>query len=237
MFCIIVIFQQIFLRKDDQDNQLHFLWTRGFSIENYSKIEPCAKQAMKRYGFESAMLSFIEMWKHDCITKERYEVLTKTKDGDENEEQTKEQERIGFTGILETTDETVGDDVERFIKKIKNGELTKAKITEFGEESKNLHLLCLMNGDDRRKLERNEKDIRKTFSSKIMSFPLCLFQEETEYKDVKYSRSLATRKTYIIGPKIDNIFLYTRCECLKSLIGLPGLPTPRYCVKRLYTGP
>ena len=230
MLCTTVICQQIFLH---QDHQLHFLWTRGFSVQNYRQIVPFTEQTMKIYGFESATLSFIEMIKYDCVTKEKYDIMHGIS-SDENEAKEKEKRK-------KLRSETVGDDLEKFIKKIKNGELTKATITEYGEESELVHLLCLLNKEERRKMETNEKDYTKTFWANwghekwpfgnLADVPK---HEKTEYKHLKYSKSLASRKTYVIGPGIENIFLYMRSERMKSLIDLEKFPSNEHCQKSLY---
>ena len=176
------------------------------------------------------------MIRHNCITKEKYDLLhgvPSDKDG------LKEQEiKKRFRS------DTVGDDLERFIEKIKNEQLTRATITDYGEESEMVLLLCLMNKEERRKMETNDKNYMKTF------WASCIFHgiekwpyenladvpkyEKTVYKYLKYSKSVASRKTYIIGPEIENTFLYMRGESLKSLIDLEKYPSNEYCQKSLY---
>ena len=122
---------------------MHFLWTTGFSVSNYERIEPYAKEALKKYGFESAMLSFIELIKYHCITKETCDKFHGISN-DEGENKTREEKRKGQLIWATITKESVGDNIETFIKRIKNGELTKATITEYGEQTEHVHLLCLL---------------------------------------------------------------------------------------------
>ena len=98
-------------------------------------------------------------------------------------------------------------------------------------------------------MDRNEKDFTKTFW-KNRTFPangefknlqpiknLKHLAEQnlanvsssewkkTKYQHLKYSKSLARRRTFIIGPEIDNNYKFERRENLKSL-GLDVLPSP-----------
>ena len=85
------------------------------------------------------------MTKENCITKEKYEEMYKT-----NEESEKRM------------DLSVGEDLETFIGRIKNGEINKDTIPEDGEYKK-LFLLCLLDKEERKKLEQKDEDLMKTF--------------------------------------------------------------------------
>ena len=86
------------------------------------------------------------MYKDHCITKEEFEETYET----EEESETRK-------------DLSVGEDLETFIERIKNGEINKDTIPEDGEE-KDLFLLCLLNKEERKKLEQKDEDFMKTFN-------------------------------------------------------------------------
>ena len=109
-------------------------------------MEKGIKKALMNFGCTSAILSRIDMNKYNCITKEAYEEMYKT-----NEE------------TDERMDLSVGEDLETFIGRIKNGEINKETIPEEGELS-NTFLLCLLDEEERKKLERKEENFMETFS-------------------------------------------------------------------------
>ena len=94
-------------------NQLHFIIPAPFSINEAKKG---IKKALKKFGCTSAILSRIYMYKENCITKEKYEEMYKT---DEESEK--------------RMDLSVGEDLETFIGRIKNGEINKDTIPEGGD--------------------------------------------------------------------------------------------------------
>ena len=59
-------------------------------------------------------------------------------------------------------DLSVGEDLETFIEIIKNGEINKDTIPE-GGEYKSSFLLCLLDKEERKKLERKDEDFMETF--------------------------------------------------------------------------
>ena len=64
--------------------------------------------ALKKFGFTSALFSLIGMVKMNCITKEKYEKMYKSNEESE-----------------ESEDLSIGEDLETFIGKIKNGEVNR----------------------------------------------------------------------------------------------------------------
>ena len=118
------------------------------------------------------------MRKYQCITKETFEEMYKT----EEESETR-------------MDLSVGEDLETFIERIKNGEINKETIPEDGEE-KGLFLLCLLDEEERKKLEQKDKDFMKTFFRKEADVP------EAEWKasesNLKFSKSFCSRGTHFI---------------------------------------
>ena len=105
-------------------NQLHFILP--YYSSSSKDVKKGIKKALKKFGYTSAILSNIHMAKENCITKEKYEEMYKT--DEENEKR---------------MDLSVGEDLETFIGRIKNGEINKDTIPEYGEY-KSLFLLCLL---------------------------------------------------------------------------------------------
>ena len=95
-------------------------------------------------------------------------------------------------------DLSVGEDLETFIGRIKNGEINKDTIPENGEEKK-LFLLCLLDKEERKKLEQKDYDFMKTFLEH--SFGKADVPE-AEWKasesNMKFARSKCFRHTYFI---------------------------------------
>ena len=97
-------------------------------------------------------------------------------------------------------DLSVGEDLETFIERIKNGEINKGTIPEDGEE-KYLFLLCLLDNEERKKLEQKEEDFMRTFTWNS-SWGRRADVPEAEWNasesNLKFSKSLCTRNTYYI---------------------------------------
>ena len=159
-------------------NQLHFI----LPSYNYSRhdVKKGIKKALKKFGCTSAILSKIHMCKHNCITKEKYEEMYKT---DEESEK--------------RMDLSVGEDLETFIGRIKNGEINKDTIPEHGAGDWNkTFLLCLLDKEERKKLEQKDYDFMKTFLYSKADVP------EAEWKasesNMKFARSRCWRDTFFI---------------------------------------
>ena len=154
-------------------------------------------QAFEKFCYKSLMVSMIGMWKANCIKKEEFEIeygITNT-DEDKKDEDKKDVEE-------ERDDYTVGEDLETFIKRIKNGEITKESIPKDGEY-KDLILLCLLDKKERKKLDLKDSDYLETF---IHGENADVPEEDwatTEYKHLKFSKSIAFRRTYVIGTEFE----------------------------------
>ena len=149
------------------------------------------ENAMERLGYKSAMVSLIGMWKENCISKEEFDIEYGITNTDEKNEKDVKQER---------NDYTVGEDLETFAKRIKIGDITKETIPEDGEY-KSSNLLCLLNTKERKQLDMKDSDYLETF---IHGENADVSEEEwkkTEYKHLKFSKSIAFRRTYVIDTK------------------------------------
>ena len=99
-------------------------------------------------------------------------------------------------------DLSVGEDLESLIERIKNGEINKDTIPECGDfkvEFKESFLLCLLDKEERKKLEEKDFDFMETFygnENGTADVP------EAEWKasesNQKFSRSRCYRTTYFI---------------------------------------
>ena len=192
--------QEIFLFDGDEfdQNQLHFVWAfGGFELAHPKDKINSIKRTIKKYGYESAIISLIDMSKQNCITKEQFDIeygIT----NNENENEIKKEER---------DDLSVGEDIETLIEKMKNGEITKATVSTepFIEKGnyKESHLLCLLDKDERRKMDTKDENFRRTFdehfdeTSSYADVPDEEWQK-TEFKNLKYSKSTSSRHTQFI---------------------------------------
>ena len=201
--------------------QLHILWASCFGF--HEELDSLFKlfitcQLGDCQGAKSAMVSVLEMAKYDCITKvgcDKFVVLVATiftaisisclkiatpytKEcfdklyGIKNDE---EEQEIGNN---ERNDFSVGEDLETLVRRIKNGQMIEA-------DYKESYLLCLLNKEERRKLDNKDQDFLNTFYGNHM--PLS-FQKnvdvpegewkKTKYKHLKFSRSKSSRITSVI---------------------------------------
>ena len=103
-------------------------------------------------------------------------------------------------------DLSVGEDLETFIERIKNGEINKDTIPEDGEE-KYSFLLCLLDKEERKKLEQKDKDFMESFEMNIIGKADA---PEAEWKEsesnLKFSRSACHRKTHLIDANFSLLF-------------------------------
>ena len=136
------------------------------------------------FGCTSAILSLINMYKENCITKEKHEEMYKT-----NEE------------TEERMDLSVGEDLEAFIGRIKNGEINKDTIPEYGEYSSSF-LLCLLDKEERKKLEQKEEGFMATFYWHQYGVNMEVDVPEAEWiaseSNMKFAISDSCRETYFI---------------------------------------
>ena len=147
--------------------------------------------AMERLGYKSSMVSLIGMWKENCIKKEEFDIEYGITNTEEKNEKDVKQEREDYT---------VGEDLETFVKRIRIGEITKESIPEDGEY-KSSNILCLLDNEERKKLDMKDPDYLETF---IHGENADVSEEDwktTEYKHLKFSKSIAFRRTYVIDTK------------------------------------
>ena len=119
------------------------------------------------------------MYKYNCITKEKVEEMYKT----EEEIETR-------------MDLSVGEDLETFIERIKNGEINKDTIPERGDYKRSF-LLCLLDKEERTKLEGKDKDFMKTFVKRRKA-DVPEAEWNTSDSNLKFSFSISDRETYFI---------------------------------------
>ena len=119
------------------------------------------------------------MYKEKCITKEKFEEKYKTEE--------KNERRI---------DLSVGEDLETFIERIKNGEINKDTIPEHGDR-KYLFLLCLLDKEERKKLDQKDEDFMKKFTwGKDADVPEA--EWNASESNLKFSKSECYRRTHFI---------------------------------------
>lgn len=90
---------------------------------------------------------------------------------------------------------SMGDDLELFIRRIKNEKFTKETITD--DEQVKSYLFCSLVKEERRKLETKDKNYFRTFSDMNPDVPEKEWKE-TEFKNRKFSRSVAYRRTFFV---------------------------------------
>ena len=148
---------------------------------NKTAVKKSIKKALKKFSCTSAILSFIYMSKENCITKEKYEKKYKT-----NEES---EQRM---------DLSVGEDLETFVEKIKNGKINNDTIPEDGDR-RTTFLLCLLGKEERKKLDQKDEAFLETFlwyGRGEVDVP------EAEWKasesNLKFANNDCYRTTYVI---------------------------------------
>ena len=121
------------------------------------------------------------MSKDRCITKEKFEEMYQTKEESETR-----------------MDLSVGEDLETFIERIKNGEINKDTIPEHGDR-KNSFLLCLLDKEERKKLEQKDEDFMETFNFNQMGEADVPEAEwNASESNLKFSESYCFRLTHFI---------------------------------------
>ena len=171
-----------FLFHPSQDNivlnQMHFIVA---DYANVNEAKRGIKKALMNFCCTSAILSKIYMSKENCITKEKFDEKYKTNEESEERE-----------------DLSVGEDLENFIERIKNEEINKDTIPY--AEIKWTFLLCLLDEEERKKLERKDEDFMETFWEH--SYGREADVPEAEWKasesNMKFAKSKCYRETYFI---------------------------------------
>ena len=120
------------------------------------------------------------MSKNNCITREKYEESYKTNEDSEKR-----------------MDLSVGEDLESFIEKIKNGKINKNTIRD-GDRSRTF-LLCLLDNDERKKLEQKDYDFMKTFYEHgLRGADVPEAEWKASESNMKFAKSYCRRATYFI---------------------------------------
>ena len=140
------------------------------------------KKILKQFGYTSAILSKIDTTKYNCITKEVYEKMYKTNEENQNRK-----------------DLSVGEDLETFIERIKNGQINKDTIPWSGDGGETF-FLCLLDKKERKKLEQKDYDYMKTFREHFYGGEADVPEAEWKASEFnrKFARSRCTRQTYFI---------------------------------------
>ena len=160
-------------------NQLHFI--SSYSYYSFD-VKKEINKALKKFGCKSAILSKIGMIKENCITKEKYEEMYKT-----NEESEKRM------------DLSIGEELETFIRRIKTGKINKDTIPKDGEY-KGSFLLCLLDKEEREKLEQKDYDFMWTFNyNQYGEADVSEAEWKASESNMKFARSKCWRQTYFIN--------------------------------------
>ena len=168
------------LSENTFTNQFHMIWAATFYIVPFNVIH-----TIKRCGYESAMITKIQMKKEHCITKEQFDIEYEITNDEQKDESEKEKER---------NDLSLGEDLETFIERIKFGEISR---NYKQRENKHSHLLCLLDKKQRKKLDKKDKDFLDTFEDGDNADVPKAEWTKTEFKHLKFSKSMCYRETYI----------------------------------------
>ena len=159
-------------------NQLHFIGTGYFT--HFVKRE--IKKALDKFGYKSAILSRVFMTKQNCIAKEKYEEMYKVNEDSE-----------------ERDDLSVGENLETFLRKIKDGKMNTISRILNSLWSRNMFLLCLLDKDERKKLEQKDETFMKTFNLHYIGKADVPESEWNESEsNLKFALSHCQRRTFFI---------------------------------------
>ena len=158
-------------------NQFHFIHT-GYN-NNVIVAKEGITKAFKMFGCTSAISSVVYMHKEKCITKEKFEEMYKTKEENETRKNL-----------------SVGEDLETFIEKIKNGEINRDTIPERGGR-KFSSLLCLLDKEERKKLEQKDEDFMETFHL-VKEADVPEAEWNASESNLKFSYSFCSCKTHFV---------------------------------------
>ena len=172
-------------------NPLHIIYPYMWADDSFTKS--IIQLSMKTIGLESALVTTVWMAKEKCITKEQFDILYGI---------TNEEGEIKTDNLEVRDDLSVGEDLETFIQRIKNGEITKEIFPE-GDDKKTSYLLCLLDKEERRKLDRKDQKFFETFFTGTDADVPEDEWKKTEFKHLKFSRSFASRKTYFIDTEVE----------------------------------
>ena len=156
-------------------NEIHFI----VQTINQTVVKAGIRKALKKFGLTSAILSIIRIYKHNCVTKEKYEEMYKINERNEK--------RMNLS---------VGDDIEDFIGRIKIGR-AYGGYSDFNES----FLLCLLDKEERKKLEQKDHDFMETFWFEHLTGSKADVPEaewQASESNLKFARSECYRNTETI---------------------------------------
>ena len=94
-------------------------------------------------------------------------------------------------------DLSVGEELETFIERIKIGEFDEDTIPRFRRELKYSFLLCLLNKEERKKLEQKDKNFMKSFfDGREADVPEA--EWNASESNLKFSKTVCHRITYFL---------------------------------------
>ena len=157
----------------------HFSWGGERAI---IAMKMGLKTALKKYDLKSTLLTFLHMYKQNCITKEKYT------------EEYKINDEIG-----EREELSLGEDLETFLTNIKQGRLTNETIAYEEDFTKYTFLIRLLNANDRRRLDQKDKEFMETFFRNSYGEADVPREEwESSESNLKFSQSWCHRETHFI---------------------------------------
>ena len=149
-----------------------------FDGESQREYVKRLKTAFKKYNLKSTLLTFLDIYKQRCITKEKYEEAYKIN-----------------KKIEERGDLSLGDDLETFVTNMKHGEMTEEALP-FASET---FLIRLLNANDRKRLDQKDKGFMETFFHNSFGGADVPKKEwESSESNLKFSQSFCWRWTYCL---------------------------------------
>ena len=159
-------------------NQIHIIAPCFISFEHAREIVMGLKTAFKKYNLKSTLLTFLDIYKQRCITKEKYEEAYKIN-----------------KKIEERGDLSLGDDLETFVTNMKHGKMTEEALP-FASET---FLIRLLNANDRKRLDQKDKGFMETFFHNSFGGADVPKKEwESSESNLKFSQSFCWRWTYCL---------------------------------------
>ena len=172
-------------------NHLHFVITKydtNFAEDYLTYMHP-VQTLMRKFDFQIATFTFLACRKSHCITQEEFEENYCVDDQ-----------------IDDRNDLSVGEDLESFLERIKNGVICKETLP-VNDEYKESFNLCLLKPEEMVKLQQQNETFIKTFSRTNPDIPKALMAESESKK--KFSKTFCWRKTCFTkagDPNVNNPF-------------------------------
>ena len=94
---------------------------------------------------------------------------------------------------------SVGEDLENFIQRIKNGKMNKNMVHMEEGEGFTSFMLCLLDKEEGKKLEQKDEDFMKTFSmNRYRKADVPEAEWKASESNLKFSQSYCSRETHYI---------------------------------------